>query len=144
MWDSSEEKLVARPDTFKSLDHFKELCIGTKIILSPNSDIYYPEGWKGLIEDFVESTSTINCTIRKINQDYGYLDISFITKQLSNEAKIWRALSECRKSTYIVCHLCGSTVHSRTVRGCLQLCRSCQKTARSEGFTGTWLDRYAS
>lgn len=142
MWDLSKKIVGERMNAFDTLGHFKEVIEGTKVTLTPFSEIFYPEGWKELIEDFVTSISEINSTINKITQGYGFLDITFSTKQLSNEARIWRAISDCRKNSYLVCHVCGSSVSNRNSKGCYQLCSDCHNSAGTKGLTGTWLDRY--
>lgn len=142
MWDSSEQSTSVSEDGFDSLAHFHDICKNTKIRISPFCEALYPAGWQELMDNFVVSISSMHCTIQKITLVYDYLEIVFTTRRLSDEARIWRAINECRKNTYIVCHVCGSSTMFRKSAGCHQFCIHCSKSAGTRGTTGTWLDKY--
>ena len=128
---------------FKAQDHLKQIITGKRAKVSDYLQADYPEGWKSLVESFIDNIQCYSIQIQSITSEHDQLDVEFAMIGRSKEAMVWRAIDKLRRTSWRTCSACGNNKgggrhdegsHSTTK------CRSCLKSGK--GGTGTWLDKY--
>lgn len=132
-------------EEFSALAHIRSLC-GKRVILFERGNFYYGQGWRAIIEDFMNAIRTFHVTLDTIHEDYGQLEIRFTCHQKSNEVEVWRARLKAINLSKGTCIRCGAH-GSRLIMGreVTTLCSSndCMLSHSEPGIrTGTWLDDF--
>lgn len=132
-------------EDFSAQEHAKSLC-GKRVILSEIGNFFYEQGWRNVVEEFMNAIRTFHITLDTIHEDFGQMEIGFTCHQKSNEVKVWRARFTAINLSIRTCVLCGAHGSRLVVgRDVTTLCGSneCMLTYREPGMrTGTWLDKF--
>lgn len=130
-------------EVFLSKNHLKQLITGKKLKIKNYFEASYPEGWKLIVEEFIESIKGCSIEIETITDNHFQLDVQFEVVTRSHELIVWRAVDKLRRASWRTCSECGSEKRTCLRDGdsyVVTKCRSCLRNGK--GGTGTWLDRY--
>jgi predicted RNA-binding Zn-ribbon protein involved in translation (DUF1610 family) len=126
------------PDTY-----VRKLCENTKLEMHSYLKSDFPQGWKNIIRDFIDSIKNYPVSIIRIHDAFSVLDVRFEVQKPTKEVYVWRAINKARMDSAITCALCGSEIRSRRSRKVSDIyCEECNKNAGRLGKTQTWLDKY--
>ncbi|HEY3299928.1 MAG TPA: hypothetical protein VGJ90_04070 [Methylophilaceae bacterium] len=128
---------------FEAEDHLKQILAGKKAKVAIYFQASYPEGWKMIVESFIDSIKRYSIEIKSISDDHYQLDVEFAVVGRSHEARVWRAVDTLRKMSWKTCSACGEEKGTNFRGGdthSVTKCRTCLRSGK--GGTGTWLDKY--
>lgn len=142
MSDLSNEGLL-QDEIFNPIDLVKSYCLGTKIELPNYVEIHFLQGWKNIVDSFIQSVRTYPISITQITDLYSVLDIKFEMIKPYKEVYVWRAIDAARNQSKNICANCSRDKgFIRKNNTSEMFCAECIKNAGMNGKTRTWLDKY--